>query len=198
MNQMKEIKPIYEVRKINNLREMLDSSIELFANNPAFKFKKDGEIITKTYSEFGSDVKALGTALIDLGLKDEHISVTGVNSYKWCVTYLAVVNGVGTIVPMDKSIPTIEIENILAQSAPKAIICEAKYVDILKSLQEKYGLKYIICMEAQEDENGVLSFDKLIEKGKKLLNKGNNSYLNAEIDNTLPKIMLFTSGTTSK
>ena len=42
MNQMKEIKPIYEVRKINNLREMLDSSTELFANNPAFKFKKDG------------------------------------------------------------------------------------------------------------------------------------------------------------
>ena len=198
MNQMKEIKPIYEVRKINNLREMLDSSTELFANNPAFKFKKDGEIITKTYTEFNEDVKALGTALLSLGLKGEHISVTGVNSYKWCMTYLAVVNGIGTIVPMDKAIPTIEIENILSQSAPKAIICETKYVDTLKSLQDKYGLKYIICMEATEDGNGVLSFDKLLEKGRNLLKSGDTSYLNAEIDNTAPRIMLFTSGTTSK
>ena len=198
MNQMKEIKPLYEVRNINNLKEMLDSSTKLFANNPAFKFKKDGKIITKTYAQFHSDVNALGTALISLGLKDEHISVTGVNSYKWCMTYLAVVNGVGTIVPMDKAIPTIEIENILAQSAPKAIICEAKYVDILKSLQDKYGLKYIICMEAQEDVDGVLSFDKLLEKGQKLLEKGDTSFLNAKIDNTEPRIMLFTSGTTSK
>ena len=86
MNQMKEIKPIYEVRKINNLKEMLNSSVELFGNNPAFKFKRDGQIVSKTYIEFKNDVEALGTALIDLGLKNCHISVTGSNSYKWCKT----------------------------------------------------------------------------------------------------------------
>lgn len=197
MNQMKKIEPIYKVRQINNLKEMLNSSAELFANNPAFKFKNNGEIISKSYLEFKNDVEALGTALISLGLKDSHISVTGLNSYKWCTTYMAVVNGVGTIVPIDKAIPTIEIENILAQSSPKAIICEAKYVDILKSLQEKYGIKYIICMEAKNDENGVLSFDKLLEKGKKLIESGDTSFLTTDIDNTSPRIILFTSGTTS-
>lgn len=197
MNQMKEIKPIYEVRKINNLREMLYSSVELFSDNPAFKFKESGNIISKTYLDFKNDIEALGTALINMGLKDCHISVTGSNSYKWCVTYMSVANGVGTIVPMDKAIPTIEIENILMQAKPKAIVCEAKYVDTLKSLQNKYGLEYIICMEAQENQDGILSFNKLVEKGKELLACGNTTYLNAKIDNTAPKIMLFTSGTTS-
>lgn len=197
MNQMKEIKPIYEVRKINNLREMLYSSVELFSDNPAFKFKESGNIISKTYLDFKNDIEAFGTALLSMGLKDCHISVTGSNSYKWCVTYMSVANGVGTIVPMDKAIPTIEIENILMQAKPKAIVCEAKYVDTLKSLQNKYGLEYIICMEAQENQDGILSFNKLVEKGKELLACGNTTYLNAKIDNTAPKIMLFTSGTTS-
>ena len=197
MNQMKEIKPIYEVRNVNNLKEMLDSSVELFRNNPAFKFKRNGEIISKTYIEFKNDVEALGTALIDLGLKNSHISVMGNNSYKWCTTYMAVVNGVGTIVPMDKAIPTIEIENILMQANPKAIICEGKYVETLKSLQEKYGIKYIISMDAENDENDVLSFDKLISKGNQLLKKGNTEFIDAPINNTESRIILFTSGTTS-
>lgn len=197
MNQMKEIKPIYEVRKINNLREMLYTSVELFGNNSAFKFKENGNIVSKSYLDFKNDVEAFGTALISLGLKDCHITVTGSNSYKWCVTYMSVVNSMGTIVPMDKAIPTIEIENILMQAKPKAIVCEAKYVETLKSLQEKYDIKYIICMEAKEDENGVLSFDKLIEKGRKLLEAGDTTYLNAEIDSNAPRIILFTSGTTS-
>lgn len=197
MNQMKEIKPIYEVRKINNLREMLYSSVDLFSNNPAFKFKESGNIISKTYLDFKNDIEAFGTALINMGLENCHISVTGSNSYKWCVTYMSVANGVGTIVPVDKAIPTIEIENILMQAKPKAIVCESKYVDTFKSLQNKYGLEYIICMEAQENQDGILSFNKLVEKGKELLACGNTTYLDAKIDNTAPKIMLFTSGTTS-
>lgn len=197
MNQMKEIKPIYEVRKINNLREMLYSSVELFSNNPAFKFKEGGYIISKTYLDFKNDIEAFGTALINMGLENCHISVTGSNSYKWCVTYMSVANGVGTIVPVDKAIPTIEIENILMQAKPKAIVCESKYVDTFKSLQNKYGLEYIICMEAQENQDGILSFNKLVEKGKELLACGNTTYLDAKIDNIAPKIMLFTSGTTS-
>lgn len=197
MNQMKEIKPIYEVRNVNNLKEMLDSSVELFGNNPAFKFKRKGAIISKTYIEFKNDVEALGTALIDLGLKNSHISVMGNNSYKWCTTYMAVVNGVGTIVPMDKAIPTIEIENILMQANPKAIICEGKYVETLKSLQEKYGIKYIISMDAENDKDDVLSFDKLIKKGNQLLKSGNTEFFDASINNTEPRIILFTSGTTS-
>lgn len=197
MNQMKEIKPIYEVRNVNNLKEMLDSSVELFGNNPAFKFKRKGEIISKTYIEFKNDVEALGTALIDLGLKNSHISVMGNNSYKWCTTYMAVVNGVGTIVPMDKAIPTIEIENILMQANPKAIICEEKYVETLKSLQEKYGIKYIISMDAENDKDDVLSFDKLIKKGNQLLKSGNTEFFDSSINNTEPRIILFTSGTTS-
>lgn len=198
MNQFKETKPVYKVRNVKNLKEMLNSSVELYGNNKAFKFKVNGEIETKTYLEFQKDVQAFGTALIDLGLKDSSISVTGSNSYKWCTTYMSVVTGVGTIVPMDKAIPTIEIENILTQAKPQAIICEEKYVETLKAMQEKYGVKYIICMEAKEDENGVLSFDKLLEKGRKLLADGDTRYTSAEINETEARIILFTSGTTSK
>ena len=48
-----------------------------------------------------------------LNLKDEKIAVIGENSYRWYVTYMAVVCGVGIIVPLDKELPANEILNLL-------------------------------------------------------------------------------------
>ena len=98
-----KIGPLYEVRRISDLREMLVGSAEIFGDRPAFLRKKDPTSIYEpvSYRQFRSDVNAFGTALLALGQQGQRIAVIGENQYAWVTTYLAVVNGVGIIVPID-------------------------------------------------------------------------------------------------
>ena len=50
-------------------------------------------------------IDALGTALINMGLKNKRIAVIGENRLEWEIAYLAIVCGTGIVVPLDKSLP---------------------------------------------------------------------------------------------
>jgi long-chain acyl-CoA synthetase len=190
-------KPIFENRKIKNLKEMINGSAELFENQDAYRVKKDGEYIGITYKQHKEDIDALGTALTDLGLKGEKVAVIGENRYEWCTTFLAVVNGVGVIVPLDKELPENEIENLIVRSGAKAIIFAKKFEEIIKNIAEKVStLEILINMDSYENSNKELSFNKLIEKGRELIKNGNNEYINTDIDNEKLAMLFFTSGTT--
>ena len=188
--------PIYEVKKINNLRELLNSSAQSFGNNNAFLYKNEAkEIITKTYTEYKNDVEALGTSLMNLNLNGKKIVVIGNNSYRWCVSYMAVAGGVGTIVPLDKAIPANEIENLTKQAEPSCVICEEKYVQIFQNMN--YNIDIIVSMDTREHRDNVLSFDMLLKEGQDLISSGNDIYTKTIPNNEEARIMLFTSGTTS-
>ncbi len=183
--------PLNEVRKIKNLKEMLTQSAELFAEQTAFlvKVPENEDYQPITYKQFKNDVDALGTKLLDLGLKDKRIAVIGDSSYEWVATYMATVNGVGTIVPLDKELPIQEIENLLKTSEASAIIYADKFEkDILQIKDNLPSLGLCINMK--------IAFSQLIEQGTALLEKGDRTYIDAEINAEEMKILLFTSGTT--
>ena len=70
-------KPIHKPICYENLKEMLEKSGELYGDKPAyiFKTKEPGKFKEITHREFRDDINALGTKLIDLGLKDKRIAV---------------------------------------------------------------------------------------------------------------------------
>ena len=74
-------------------------------------------------------MNALGTKLIELGLKDKPIAIIGENSYQWISVYFGVVNGVGTVVPLDKELSKDEIYNLLKIADCKAIFYTQTYED---------------------------------------------------------------------
>lgn len=192
---------IYEPMKIENLKDMLKKSGELYGNRPAFKYKTDkpGEFRIITHKEFRKDIDYLGTALINLGLKYKRIAVISENRYEWCMAYLAIACGTGIVVPLDKSLPENEIKSLIERSNVEAIFYSKKYDDIMKRIKEgKTGkLKYFISMDLEENENDIYSQKELVEKGKSLLINGNTKFIDAEIDSENMGIMLFTSGTTA-
>ena len=51
-------------------------------------------------------------------------------------------------------------------------------------------------MEAAEHSDTVLSYGKLIESGRQLLEEGNREFVDAVIERDAMNILLFTSGTT--
>ena len=193
-------KKVYDAPRFKNIREVLENSVKLYPESTAFilKEKKENEVTYKniTFTQLQEEVNYLGTALISLGLKGKRIAIISPNRYEWCVSYLAILNGVGIAVPLDKSLPEEELIGSLERSKADAVIFDKKYEETMKKLQkENDTLKYYICMDG-EGENSI-SYTELVKKGKKELEEGNTKYLDAEIDENAMSIILFTSGTTS-
>ena len=194
-------KPIYEATKYKNLKEMLEISGDKFGDRPAYIFKTEepGKFKEITHKEFRDDIKSLGTKLVELGLKDKRIAVISENRYDWGVAYLAIVTGVGVVVPLDKSLPDNEIESLIVRSEVEAIFYSEKYNEVMNKIKEQNNtnVKYFISMDLEKEENGIYSQKEMLEQGKKLLEEGNRDFLDAKIDNEKMSIMLFTSGTTA-
>ena len=194
-------KPIHEFMKFTDLRDMLEKSGELYGDKPAYVFKteEEGKFRKITHKEVRDDIKALGTKLVNMGLKDKRVAVISENRYEWGIVYLAVVTGVGIIVPLDKSLPENEIESLIDRSGVEAIFYSEKYDDIMDKIKYKKNtkVKYFISMDLEKEKNDIYSEHELIKQGKELLEAGNREFLDAKIDAENMAIMLFTSGTTA-
>ncbi len=194
-------KPLYDVRKISNLKDMMEQSARLYADKAAFlvKPKTGGDYVPVSFKKFKEDIDALGTALLSLDLKGKKIALIGENRYEWATSYLAVCNGTGIIVPLDKELPQNEIENCLQRSHADAIIFSGAVSDNIENILKNItSCKYFINMDLEEDSDGQLSYGGLIKKGSELLKQGGREFLDAVIDNEAMNILLFTSGTTDK
>ncbi|MCI8392702.1 MAG: AMP-binding protein [Clostridia bacterium] len=193
-------KPLYEVRDIENLKQMLEESAKLYKDNTAYLVKNDKkEYVNIMYPQVLEDMNALGTALIDLGLKGKRIAVIGENRYEWAISYLAVINGVGVIVPLDKQLPQNEIISCMERAEVDCVIYSGKLQETIDVIAEMEDMaSFYINMDLENEDGKYLSLKKLINKGKELVKSGNSEYINAKIDIDDMAELLFTSGTTAK
>lgn len=194
-------KRIYDHLEITDLKDMLNKTKKLYGEKPAYKIKiENGKYEIFTHNEIREMIDALGTSLINLGLKGKRIAVIGENRYEWEIAYLSIVCGTGIVVPLDKSLPENELKELIERSEIEAIFYSKKYEESIKKIRysHKNKLKHLIAMDLNSHSEGIYSQKELIETGKKLIDKGNREFINAEINAEEMSIMLFTSGTTSK
>lgn len=192
---------LYDAEEIHNFRELVKRYESLYSDKLAFTYKlepKSKEYINKTYSDFVRDIKNLGTSLIGLGLSKKRVAIISPNRYEWCVSYLAVTTSDMVVVPLDKSLPSNEIESLIIRSNAEAVIFDKEYSDTFMKLRKEgtSNLNYYICMD-NTPNSAFLRYSELLEDGKKKLENGDNRYNEVEIDNNKMSIMLFTSGTTA-
>lgn len=143
-----------DIREITTLKDMLQGSAELYKDNAAFWVKKErgGKYIPISYELLFHDVNALGTALADLGLKGSRIAVMGQNSYEWIASYIAIINGTGIVVPIDKELTGPEIGNLLDASSADTIFCTRQECKKLAGLKQ---IKRLIVMEFYGDRTDI-------------------------------------------
>ena len=190
-----------EIIQVTDLKDMLNKTRKLYGDKPGYKIKiEKGKYKIYTHNEIRDMIDYLGTALISLGLKNKRIAVIGENRYEWELAYLSVVCGTGTIVPLDKSLPPNELEELIERSEIEAIFYSKKYEDIIEKIKynDKNKLKHLISMDSDIHLEGIYSQKELIEKGKELVQAGNREFIDSKINPEEMRIMLFTSGTTSK
>lgn len=192
--------PLYEVRKITDLRDMLRQSVKLYGDRTAFlvKGEQGGDYTPVTYQQFGRDVDGFGTALHELGVVGGRVAILAETRYEWYVSYMSTVNGVGTVVPLDKELPQGEIRNLLNRShADVLIYSKSKQKDVQAIRQDVPSVKYFISMDENPAEAGDLVFHDLLADGRMRVESGDQRFLNAPIDPEVLRILLFTSGTTA-
>lgn len=188
-------------RPITDLKHMLNTSVELYADNVAFRqrFEKDRPFREITYREALDTVNGLGTALIAHGLKGKRISVIGENCYQWATSYLAAVCGTGVVVPLDKELSAEELKQLIIEADVSAVLFAKKYEKMFKEMMASGDTKLEVLVNfspAEQCDEGVLSWESLVEEGKKLVEGGDRSFIDAEIYADEMSVLLFTSGTT--
>jgi len=189
------------VEKMESLKELILNRCEMYKDQVAIveKNKKTNKFDEIKYKQIKEDVLSLGTAMFKkFKLQDEKIAVIGENSYKWFVTYMATVCGIGIIVPLDKELPSNEILNLLNRSRAKCIVYSSKKKEIIDELRSKLSKDMVyIEMDKEASDDKSFSFDELLLEGKELIDTGSHEYIEKIIDPNEFKILLFTSGTTS-
>ena len=174
----------YPVDIYKDLKEMFHASAEKYGDKTLFMEKVGGAYQSLSFRGYARNVDALGTELLARGFGGKRLIVIGENCIAWVTAYMAVICGVGVVVPVDKEIPAEEIANIAKVSEASAVIYSKKSAEKIAGI---------------DDAVTRISFDEipaLIAAGKEKLRAGDRSYLDAKIDPNVMASLIFTSGTT--
>ena len=195
--------PYEDKTDFKTIKEAFMLSLEKYADNACILEKANHKepYKTITYKEFGEDVFAFGTALIEkLNLKDKRVLIIGETQYDWYVSYMAMLCGVGIAVPVDKELPLNELENVVRRSKASAIIYSPKKAGDVNKLKEIIPeVEYYIEMKSEKELDGnSVGIKYLINQGKEIRKNGNNDFEKIEIDPDEFKILFFTSGTSAE
>ncbi len=185
------IKEVY----LHSMKEFADDVFILDKNNP-----KDENFIEYTYRKFGDDVEALGTALTKkYNVQGERIVIIGENQYDWYVSYIATLIGAGLAVPVDKELPENEIENVVNRARATVVIYSSHLKEKMKAIMDKLPtVKYFVQMKNDDKLEGrTVGIKTMISEGRKMIEQGDDSFLQIKINPDEFKALFFTSGTTA-
>lgn len=188
-------KKYHKTEEVNDFKQLLERSATIYKTRVAFKLKNDNkEIYNVTYEQLKNDVEALGTYLISQGFQNKRICIVGKNSYKWAISYLAA-SIVGVVVPIDKELHSNDIINFMNVSEASVILGDDKILNAIlkdKSILKNQNMFFL----GFDNGKDFISFDKSLENGYSLVEKGDKNFDNISVNPDGMKILLFTSGTT--
>lgn len=204
---------IYKAEYYENIRDLIMHACEVHAALDAFIFRRNPKESEthRTFAEYGDDIRSLGTYILNSKYKGERLAVVGANSYEWHLCYNAILATDSVGVPLDRMLPEDELIALLERSKAKVIFYQQKHHSMMVSIAKKQKegtisscIERFVCMYPDglgkgEDLSldGFVDLYDLIEKGKALREKGDDSFINTTINPDEPRIILFTSGTTS-
>lgn len=197
---VKEIKAKIRPKIISDLKDLVYSNYDYFGDKAQYYYKYHNEVMKFSYTDMYNHMNYIGTGLQTLGLMGETIAVIGDMHPYYLVSFYAVVNGNGVIVPLDRDLKDEQIANFLERSHAKAVFYTESFNGRLTAMADRLSeIKYFFPFDIEEEPNKtekIVEYKKLLEIGKESLKNGNKEYVNCKIDLDKMCALLFTSGTT--
>lgn len=193
------------VTDFNTIVEMYDRITKLFIDleRPVLMSKVNKQWIGISYRELRERVRNFAMGLMSLGLKrGDMVGLLSENRPEWVISDLAILS-IGCVdVPMYPSSTANTIEYIMNDSECKAIIVSNKLQlnKVKKIASNVKSLKNIIVLNEKDLEEGVYSFQQILNMGKDNSHKLEDK-LEEEIRKTNPDdlaTLIYTSGTTGE
>ena len=192
------IKQYYDTARLRDLRELVDYAAQKHGDKVAIReFNAAREIVDHTDRQLQADVMALGAMLVTDGWKGRHFALIGESSYHYVVCYLAIVNWVGVIIPIDKELSDDEIAKQLRLCDASAVFCSESQALRLPAIMEQYpDVQLAVNIGFAKHGANMPAITQLIESGREILAQGLPADFDPEVDVDKTCAIIFTSGTT--
>ncbi|MCR5294421.1 MAG: AMP-binding protein [Lachnospiraceae bacterium] len=169
------------------IREIIDISSKEYAQLDAIRYLKNGEVVSKTYSELGADVRRLAGAISGMGLSRGHVAITGKSSYFWGSAYLGAVCGGFVGMPIDALLSDEEALTLLQRGEAECLFADPEKAGLIALVREKAPEVRVILLTDEETEG---------ESWKSLAAPEDYDYEAVEVYKEDLATIMFTSGTT--
>ncbi len=193
--------PLYETTVFENIRVMVENVAQKYPDRVAISYKinpQDAQTVDVTYLQARNRVRALGTGLIAMNLRDKHIALIGDATYDWVCSYFALMAIGAVVVPLDRDLPVEEISDILIRAKCEGMIYHPAIENKIKDFQKADAALPTVIAMGQPREAAAIPIEDVVAKGQELLDQGDSSYDDYTIDDERMATIVFTSGTTGK
>lgn len=202
MKNRKKNYPLYETTVFEDFRIMTENVASKYPNKVAYSFKENPhkpEVTKKTFAETRTYIVAMGTGLVDFGVREKHIAIVGEASYNWVTSYYATMSIGAVTVPIDKELPYEDIKSII-ETAECDFVLYSSVIDAkMAKIREEISINpKFICMSKKTGLEDVTMLSDIIIRGQKLVDEGDNTYYDYDLDPNKLASIVFTSGTTGK
>ena len=177
------------------IRNILEESVQKFGEVKAVKWLNRKEVLEKSYSEIMKNVISTRKGLLAEGFEGKHIALIGTSSVEWIESYLGIITGCATAVPLDAALPCEELIDLINRSDSEALFLSPKhrpYLEAFLANCPKLQKVWMLQKEVEDLPSGVYSINELRDMGKSAAEDA--SCPDAEAIATI----IFTSGTTGK
>ncbi|MBQ9618308.1 MAG: AMP-binding protein, partial [Oscillibacter sp.] len=146
--------------------EIIRHSAAEYADLPAVRWavRKNNE--ERTYARLDSDRKKVCNAVAARGFTGAHIALIGASSYPWIASYLGLVSGKCTAVPLDAILPAGELVDLLNRSDSQALFLSPKLDALIPAVRESCpNVRLIVLLTEDRAENpapDTITFGDLI------------------------------------
>ena len=91
------------------------------------------EVLEKSYSEMMKNVISTRKGLLAEGFEGKHIALIGTSSVEWIESYLGIITGCATAVPLDAALPCEELIDLINRSDSEALFLSPKHRPYLEA-----------------------------------------------------------------
>jgi long-chain acyl-CoA synthetase len=185
-----------EIRTLNDVY-----AVSCTIDRPAaFRFKKDGRWVDTTVAQFRDIVRDFSTGLRHLGVKPgDRVAILSENRPEWAMGDFAILCAAAVSVPVYPTLLAWQIEYILNDSGSVAVICSTDE-QLKKVMDERSHCpsihNVIVCDPPANLPAGVLTFDQVVETGRRNRDDGRFDELRKHPRTDDLATLVYTSGTT--
>ena len=171
--------------------EIIRRSAAQYADRPAVRWLVRKDTDERTYAQLDSARKRVRNAMAARGFSGAHIALIGSSSYPWIASYLGLVSGKFTAVPLDVMLPADELADLLNRSDSQALFLGPKQSALIPVVREQCPNVRLIVLLQEEPAEGFTTFGDL-------LSEADDGGASDEPDEGDVCTIIYTSGTTGK